>query len=223
MPDIEKINNVAVADISKLDSITFADGQKVNNQDVSLATDARVLIEEQTFTNQTTVSFDSLGGTTYQYHMFQLINIHADTNDVQFRFASSVSDDYNWSSFWEYKHNEAGSDDGSHQYAADYDTLLNADDPLANIGRALGNVADESLSGYVYMWGLADEVPRQHAKHWVAITSMHSQFNYHLAGRHHGILVHDGSNSNDSVDQIDFTMSSGTFDGTIRLFGMVLS
>ena len=44
MPDIEKINNVAVADISKLDSITFADGQKVNNQDVSLITDAHVLI-----------------------------------------------------------------------------------------------------------------------------------------------------------------------------------
>ena len=62
MLDIDKINNVAVADISKLDSITFADGQKVNNQDVSLVTDARVLIEAQTFTDESTVSFDSLGG-----------------------------------------------------------------------------------------------------------------------------------------------------------------
>jgi hypothetical protein len=36
MPDIDKINNVAVADIDKFQSTTFATGQKVNNQDVSL-------------------------------------------------------------------------------------------------------------------------------------------------------------------------------------------
>ena len=61
MPDIDKINNVAVADISKLDSITFADGQKVNNQSVSLVTDNHVLIEEQVgFTNQSTITFEEL-------------------------------------------------------------------------------------------------------------------------------------------------------------------
>ena len=61
MPDIDKINNVAVADISKLDSITFADGQKVNNQSVSLVTDNHVLIEEQVgYTNQSTITFEEL-------------------------------------------------------------------------------------------------------------------------------------------------------------------
>ena len=63
MPDIAKINNVAVADISKLDSITFADGQKVNNQSVSLITEAHTLISSQDAGGATSVTFSSLGST----------------------------------------------------------------------------------------------------------------------------------------------------------------
>ena len=224
MPDIDKINNVAVADISKFESITFAHGQKVNNQDVSLVIDARVLIEAQTFTNETTVSFDTSGSypPDYDTFMFQFINIHSDSDDVSFRFASSVSDDYNWASFWNMYQEEDGTD-GAHGYVDAQDTLLNANTPYANISYKMGSVAHEALSGYMYMYGLHEEVPRQQAKHWFSRTAQHAEDNYHRATVNHGIIVHDGSNSNDSIDQIDFSMSSGTFDGTIRLFGMALS
>ena len=224
MPDIDKINNVAVASISKLDSITFANGQKDNNQSVALVTDARVLNQEETFTNQTTVSFDTSGSypPDYDVFIFQFINIHSDNDAVTFRVASSVAADYNWASFWIYYQNEAGSS-AAHGYNDSYDTLLNANTPVANISYAMGNVAHEALSGYLYMYGLHEEVPRQMAKHWMTKTAQHSNGDYHIATHNHGIIVHDGSNSNDSIDQIDFSMSSGTFDGTIRLFGMALS
>ena len=225
MPDIEKINNVAVADISKLDSITFADGQKVNNQDVSLITDARELIQAQTFTDESTVSFDTSASTVgnFDVFLFQFINIHSDSDAVTFRFASSDSSDYNWASFWIYYQNEAGSS-ATGDYNDSYDTLLNANTPLANISYAMGNVAHEALSGYLTMHGLHENSStRQQAKHWMSQTAQHSNGDYHIATHNHGIIVHDGTNSNDSIDQIDFSMSSGTFDGTIRLFGMALS
>ena len=225
MPDISKINNVEVANISKVDSITFAHGQKVNNQDVSLAVDARALIEAKTFTDQSTVSFTSLGGSSYNVLMFQFINIHPDTDDVQFRFASAESNDYQWANFVELKHNETGTDDGSVAYAADYDTLLNANTNIANLGRALGGSSSnptESLSGYLHIFG-CNNAPAALAKNWYSNISMHSEFNYHLNAINQGIIVHDGSSGSDAITQIDFTMSSGTFDGTIRLFGLALS
>ena len=222
MPDIDKINNVAVADISKLDSITFADGQKVNNQDVSLVTDARVLIEAQTFTDESTVSFDSRGGSSYMAHLFQFINIHSDNNDVQFRFASNVSDDHQWANFVEIKHNEPGTDDTSWAYDDSHDVLLNASTKEANLAAGLGSVATESLSGYLYIYGL-NNTPLQHGKQWYSRTSHHSEDDYNVFTINQGIIVHDGSNGNDAISQIDFTMSGGTFDGTIRCFGMALA
>jgi hypothetical protein len=222
LPDIEKINNVAVASISKLDAVTFAHGQKVNNQDVSLVTDARTLIEAKTFADQSTVSFTSLGGSSYNVHLFQFINIHADSDDVQFRFASDEGNDYQVATFMEFKQNETGTTAGAAQYAADYDTLLNANTNIANIGRALGDDGTESFSGYLTMTGL-NNAPFAHTKHWYTSTSMHSEFNWHLHTHASGAIVHDGTSGTDAVTQIDFTMSTGTFDGTIRLFGMALA
>ena len=225
MPDIDKINNVAVADISKLDSITFADGQKVNNQDVSLVTDARVLISENVnFTNQTTVSFDTSGSypPVYDTFIFQFINIHSDNDDVQFRFASSVSDDYNFATYWNMYQEEDGTD-GAAAYVDAQDTLLNANTPYAIIAYKMGSGATESLSGYLTMYGLHEEVPRQQSKVWMTKTSHHGEDNYHRYTQNSGRIIHDGDHSNDPIDQIDFSMSGGTFDGTIRLFGMALS
>ena len=226
MPDIDKINNVAVASISKLDSITFAHGQKVNNQDVSLVVDARSLISEQTFTNETTVCFDTSGSYPPEndIFMFQFINIHSDTDDVHFRFAGSqdTATPHNWATYWNMYQEEDGTD-GDAAYVDASDTLLNASSTTANIAYKMGSVAHESLSGYLTMWGLREEVPRQQAKHWISKTSHHAEDNYHRYTQNTGIIIESGSYSNESIDQIDFSMSSGTFDGTIRLFGMALS
>ena len=225
MPDISKINNVEVANISKLDAVTFAHGQKVNNQSVALVTDARVLIQEEVdFTNETTVCFDTSGSypPDYDVFMFQFINIHSNNNDVQFRFASSVSTDYNWAVYWNMYQEEDGTD-GAAGYVDAQDTLLNANTPYATIAYKMGSVGDESLSGYLTMYGLHEEVPRQQSKVWMTKTSHHGEDNYHRYTQNSGRIIHDGSNSNDSVDQIVFSMSGGTFDGTIRLFGMALS
>jgi hypothetical protein len=225
--NVLKVNSIAIASIAKINGQTDADLAKINGEEFTSALpDARELIQEEVnFTNETTVSFDTSVSTAgnFDYFMFQFINIHSDSDAVTFRFASSDSSDYNWASFWIYYQNEAGSS-ASGGYNDSYDTLLNANTPLANISYAMGDVAHEALSGYLTMYGLQENSSsRQQAKHWFSQTAQHSNGDYHIATHNHGIIVHDGTNANDSIDQIDFSMSSGTFDGTIRLFGMQLS
>ena len=217
MPDIDKINNVAVASISKLDSITFADGQKVNNQSVSLVTDNHVLIEEQAgFTNQSTVTFDELEQTTYNALMFQFINIHADTDGGALRFASTEADDYVNSTFWEMYHNEAGSSAG-HEYRSGDDTELDDDSAIAKIARTMGNAADEVASGYLWIYGLDND--HSLVKQWYSVFSTMDGDAYGYGQTAGGSILHDGSTTQ-AITGIEFTMASGTFDGTIKLFGL---
>ena len=134
-----------------------------------------------------------------------------------------MATDYNFATYWNMYQEEDGTD-GAAAYVDAQDTLLNANTPYAIIAYKMGSGATESLSGYLTMHGLHENSSsRQQAKHWFSKTAQHSNGDYHIATHNHGIIVHDGTNSNDSIDQIDFSMSSGTFDGTIRLFGMALS
>ena len=222
---VDKVNTIAIASIEAINTRTDANIQALNGKEFTGVTDARVLLQQEVdFTGETTVCFDTSGSypPDYDVFMFQFINIHSNTNDVQFRFASSVADDYNWAVYWN-MHQEEDGTDGAHEYVDAHDTLLNTNTPYATIAYKMGSVGDESLSGYLTMFGLHEEVPRQQSKVWISKTSHHAEDNYHRYTQNSGRIIHDGDNSNDSVDQIDFSMSSGTFDGTIRLFGMKLS
>ena len=159
MPDIEKINNVAVADISKLDSITFADGQKVNNQDVALVTDGMVLIQEQTASNAASLTFATGIDDTYDMFMFQFVNIHAHTGDSSssnfvWQCNRTNSADYNYmylhSSFAAATHME---DDSGAAHGYD-DTRDSPTDPGASLTTDYavlqsyqGTETDEACSG----------------------------------------------------------------------------
>tara|TARA_Y100000310_G_scaffold207318_1_gene207814 strand:+ start:178 stop:834 length:657 start_codon:yes stop_codon:yes gene_type:complete len=215
MPDIDKINNVAVADISKIDSITFADGQKVNNQDVSLVADAHTLIDEDvTFSNQTTISYASLLESTYNAHMFEFINLHSDNDDVYFRFSTNDSSNHQLATFWEMWHNEDDTD-ADQDYNVDFDTLISESDQYATLARGLGaDVADEAASGFLWIYGLNDT---SHAKLWFSVMSSKGQDDTHYGFETAGWIYNSGL---DAITQIDFSMSGGTFDGTIKVFGL---
>ena len=220
MPDIDKINNVAVADISKLDSITFADGQKVNNQDVSLVTDAHTLISDGggAFTNQSTVTFSSLAQTTYNHLMFQFINIHTDTDDKNFRFASTDANDDQLTTNWYMWNTEDGASDGT-EYSATEDVELNDGNPIAILQRSLGSAADESASGFLWLYGLDND--NSYVKHWHSRFTSKSNGTPLQYGTHaSGAILENGSSATE-ITGIEFTMESGgNFDGTIKLFGL---
>jgi hypothetical protein len=186
LPNIDKINNVAVASISKVDAVTFAHGQKVNNQDVSLVQDNHVLIEEQVaFSNQSTITFDELEQGTYNALMFQFINIHADTNDADFRFASTESDDYVNSTYHNTYHDEADTE-ADHEYDSTNDVELNDDSAIALLNRNNGDVSDESASGWMWIYGLDND--HSLVKQWYSVFSTKSQDDKHFGTQTGGVF-----------------------------------
>tara|TARA_R110002020_G_scaffold125791_1_gene283150 strand:+ start:1391 stop:2077 length:687 start_codon:yes stop_codon:yes gene_type:complete len=221
--EIEKVNAIAVADIQAIIGKTDGNMEKLMGKEFTGVVDNHVLIEEQVgFTNQSTITFDELEQTTYNALMFQFINIHSDDDNADFRFASTESDDYQNSTFWEAYHDEADSA-ADHEYRPNDDTSLGSggsagsETAIAMIARTLGSGADEVASGYLWIYGLDNT--HNLVKQWYSVFSSMSYNEYGYQQQAGGSILHDGT-STAAITGIEFTMDSGNFDGTIKLFGL---
>ena len=220
MPDIDKINNVAVADISKLDSITFADGQKVNNQSVSLVTDAHTLISTSTASNATSIDISSGIDSTYDVYMFDFINLNAATDNTTFQFQVNATDgaDYNDSAITS-THFAAYNDEPSEGTSATvyYDGSRDAAQSTSFIPleHYVGNGADESISGRMWLYAPSSGT---YVKHWMAQFSENAQHN-----AAYNTWVAGYINNTTAIDDIRFKMASGNLDGLIKMYGIAKS
>ena len=218
MPDIEKINNVAVADISKLDAVTFADGQKVNNQDVSLVTDAHTLIDSQDAGGGTSVTFSSLG--SYDVLLFDWINFDSTdggTDTLSFQ-ATTASYAYNVpitsTSFRGYHKEDDTSASVSYYTGGDQ-----AEGTAYNwLGAYTGYSADSSTSGNFTIYGHSSDT---YVKHFMSASSSEGAnvndaiFSHYIAGY---------MNTTEAITAIQFkALGGGTFTGTISLYGLATS
>ena len=223
MPDIEKINNVAVADISKLDSITFADGQKVNNQSVSLVPDAHTLIATATSDgSDASLGFvDGTGGvvfdSTYDVYEFIFTNIHAqtDTDRLGVQFNASGGSGFNetiTSTFFDANSNEGTS--GWLSYDTNYDQAQGTGyQPLAENP---GNDNDQSTSGILTLYAPSDTT---YVKHFLIRLSRTQKDDYHMDTHIAGYI-----NTTSAIDEIDFKFDSGQIQGgEIKMYGIAKS
>lgn len=218
MPDISKINNVEVANISKLDSITFADGQKVNNQSVSLVTDAHTFISSQTASSSSSLSFTSGIDSTYDVYEWHFINIHPQSGGQNFTFQVNAA---GGSGF-----NETITSSAVRAYVQEdgnYSSLQyrTADDQAQGnsyqrIAEGTGNDNDESVAGVLKLYAPAST---SYVKHFIS----------RFAGSMHSPSVGDlyiGGyiNTTSAIDEIDFKYDSGNIDaGEIRMYGIAKS
>jgi len=218
LPDIEKINNVAIADISKLDAVTFADGQKVNNQDVSLVTDAHTLIDSQDAGGGTSVTFSSLG--SYDVLLFDWINFDSTdggTDTLSFQ-ATTASYAYNVpitsTSFRGYHKEDDTSASVSYYTGGDQ-----AEGTAYNwLGAYTGYSADSSTSGNFTIYGHSSDT---YVKHFMSASSSEGAnvndaiFSHYIAGY---------MNTTEAITAIQFkALGGGTFTGTISLYGLATS
>ena len=218
MPDIDKINNVAVADISKLDSITFADGQKVNNQDVSLVTDAHVLIATDTSDgSDTSLGFTSGIDSTYDVYEFVLTNIHPETADQDFEFQVSTGsgfDQLNITSTFFYAYHQENGASANVSYVDNEDQAQGTS--YQHLVPHQGGAAEESLSGVLTLYAPSDTT---YVKHFMArfignLLGTYSIDNY-IAGY---------INTTSAIDEIDFKFASGEIQGgEIKMYGLAKS
>ena len=153
---------------------------------------------------------------TYDEYMFVCTDIGPATDEAHFSFQVNATDDagggydtslitstlfYSW-------HTEADSSALDYQYDMDRDQDATFD-PIA-VG--LGNGSDESCAGIMHLFNPASTT---HVKNFYSrFSGMHAneaENAIHIAG-----YIDDTT----AIDEIQFKMSSGNFDGVIQLYGI---
>ena len=222
MPDISKINNVAVADISKLDSITFAHGQKVNNQDVSLVTGAHTLIATATASSSSTLSFTSGIDSTYDVYEFHFVNMHGQTDDKSFGFQVDTGSDTDYdqpmtTTFFQAFFNEDGSGEGlAYSTGNDQATSGDGNGVLSKILKDQGADADQSGSGILTLYAPSSTT---YVKHFTTDAQMSQSSNYSQR-----VLTAGYINITAAITSIQFKFDSGNIDaGEIKMYGIAKS
>jgi hypothetical protein len=220
MPDISTINNVAVADISKLDAVTFAHGQKVNNQDVSLVTDAHTLIATRTVPADESAPVSSIDiesgiDGTYDVYEFILSSLHPSADAAKLRWRSSTDGGSSYgvattTSFYQtYNHETSGSTNFS--YAAGLDAADSTSDDIY-LTDGVGFDNDQTASGRILLFNPSNTT---FTKHFIAEIQQSSAGNTCNCSRSSGTI-----STTSAVDAIQFSFSSGDINsGVIKMFG----
>ena len=230
MPDISKINNVAVADISKLDSITFAHGQKVNNQDVSLVTDAHTLIGTPlniSVSDTAVGEFDITSGIddTYDVYEFHCIGIHpsgASLPNFEFQVGTAAESGWNrniTSTYFQAQSNYTA--DGAGNYAAlgysSGEHQRNSDQAFQKIAHGMGDENNDSASVILKLYAPSSA----YVKHFTSV----SQMNHHNNSIYSGNTYCSGYiNTTAAITRIRFQFGVGNIDaGKISMYGVAKS
>jgi len=200
---------------------------KYNNNSISAVTSASSIpsgalthIKTLTASSSATLSFvDGSDGvvldSTYPIYKFEFINIQPTTNDVihQFNLSTDSGSNYNvtkTSTFFRAYHTE--SDSTSALAYASGDDLAQSTSYQNLDQNGLGNGSDESESGSLTLFNPSSTT---FVKHFIATTqyyqSGNASYNAYIAGY---------GNTQNAVDAIQFKMSSGNMNGTIKLYGI---
>jgi len=152
---------------------------------------------------------------TYDTYLFKLINIHVSNNAVDFSVNFSTDNQSTaavktTTHFMAY-HNESGSST-SLEYRAGNDVANAAGD--ANLADNVGNHSDASLSGELFLFSPSNTT---FVKHFLAKVNFMEQDStpYTMNAYSAGYV-----NVTAAVNSVRFLTSAGTFDGTIKLYGL---
>ena len=180
----------------------------------------------KTLTASGSVSLDFVDGTadvvldgTYDEYMFVCTDIAPDTDNVQFSFQVNATDDpgggYDTSLITSTAisayHRE---DDGSTPNVSTEDAHDQAQGSgFQSIAHGCGSASDESVAGILHLFNPASTT---------LVKNFYSTFSINRAAAPTAIQLYVSGYIDDTtaIDEIQFKMSSGNFDGVIQLYGI---
>ena len=173
-----------------------------------------VLISTQTASNSASISFTSGIDSTYKEYIFKFININPATDGATFQWQVNVTGQSGYnetvtsSSFTAY-HEEDNSGAALGYQAAQDQAQGTSYEELAP---GIGNGADESLVGELHLFNPSSTT---YVKHFIARIRHYQLLNYNVDEFRGGYF-----NVTGAIDDVQFKMSSGNFDGKIKMYGM---
>ena len=194
---------------------------KHNNNSISaitssgqLAQGRMTLLQTQTASSSSSVSFTSNIDSTYPIYVFKFINIHPSVDNHIFEFQGNASGGSGFnetitSSVFRAYHTVG--DSTALEYVTTED-LANGTD-YQHLANGLGNANDESLSGELTLFNPSNTT---FVKNFIANTQFseagEGSFTHYVAGYF---------NTTSAIDEISFRMASGNIDsGTFKLYGI---
>ncbi len=188
----------------------------------SLSTGSMTFIKEINSNNATTTSFvhgssDVVLDSTYPIYIIDLINIHNDTSDVylQFNFSTDSGSNYNVAKTTT-AFNAAHKEDGSYsvlQYETGMDLAQGTGSQRLTAGQH--NVSDTGHSGRMIFFNLSSTTFVKHFMTEISTTGYDGSNEYNYVTRVAGY-----GNTTSAINAIQFSINSGTHDGTFKLYGI---
>ena len=174
-----------------------------------------VLLYDNDFTDETTISITSGIDSTYGEYIFKFYNINPATDDVEFGFQANATDgaDYNDSAITSTAFVGYHKEDDSAanvNYEAGHD--LAQDTTFQTIAFDQGNGGDESCAGELHLFNPSSTT---YVKQWYARSNGYAQ-----SDMTQDFFTAGYFNDTTAIDDIQFKMSSGNFDGTIKMWGV---
>ena len=177
--------------------------------------DAQKLLSTQTASNSASISFTSGIDSTYKEYIFRFYNINPVTDGATWSFQVNAvgASGYNeiiTSTVFRAAH-EASDNSTYFSYQTDEDQAQGtAFQPMSESG--VGAAADENLSGELHIFNPSSTT---YVKTFYARNIYHSQGEAavdHYAAGYFNITA--------AIDDVQFKMNSGNFDGTIAMYGI---
>ena len=173
-----------------------------------------IFISSQTASNSASISFTSGIDSTYDEYMFTFVNMNPATDNVAFQFQVNAvgASGYNETMTTTYFNAYHQEDDGA--TALSYTTSLDQAQGTAyqSIVSGVGNASDENCSGVMHLFNPASTT---YVKHFYSRASI-----VEASPAANDIFAAGYINTTTAIDDIQFKMSSGNFDGTIALYGI---
>ena len=202
---------------------------KHNNNSISgitsfanMPSGSMTLIKEVTSTNASSTSFvhgsnDVVLDSTYPIYIIDLINIHNDTSDkyLQFNFSTDSGSNYNVAKTTT-AFNAAHKEDGSYsvlQYEASVDLAQGTGSQRLTAGQH--NASDTGHSGRIIFYNLSSTTFVKHFISDISTTGYDgtNEYNYRM-------FIAGYGNTTSAINGIQFSINSGTHDGTFKLYGI---
>jgi hypothetical protein len=180
------------------------------------------LIKTETASNDASVSF--VDGTssvvldgTYDEYMFVFTDIGPATNDVDFSFQVNATDDAGGgydtslitSTYW-VNYNNEGNSQNDVGYIVAMDLAQSANFQI--LADSVSNAADHSVAGIFYLFSPSSTT---YVKHFYSRI-----ISNHINDYSYDEFVAGYINDTTAIDEIQFKMSSGNFDGVIQMYGI---
>ena len=194
-----------------------------NNQSLSAITalpasitgSAITLLETQTASSSSTISFTSNIDSTYDAYMFKFYDIHPATDDVDLTFQVDTGTNTNYNqtitstTFQVYQPEDGSSN--TLEYKTNRDQAQGtAFQPLC---QDIGNANDESMSGYLQIFNPSSST---FVKHFIGLGT-----NVYSGDASIQIYSAGYINTTTAITRVRFKMDSGNIDsGTIKLYGI---